>query len=316
MRRLFPPIKPYQTHHVPVDDLHTLYVEECGVPDGLPVVFLHGGPGGSCEPYHRCYFDPSVYRIVLFDQRGCGQSSPHAELRENTSWHLVEDMETLRERLGIERWVLFGGSWGSTLALAYAERYPERVSGIVLRGVFLCRPEDIAWFYQEGASRLFPDLWQDFVAPIPEGERGDMVAAYHRRLTGDDEVTRMAAAKAWSIWEGRTATLRHDPKVLEYFSNPFVAMSIARIECHYFANHAFLEPNQLLRDAAALAAIPGIIVHGRYDVVCPVDQAWELEQVWEGARLDIIPDAGHAASEPGIIDALVRATDEIAGLLE
>jgi proline iminopeptidase len=316
MRTLFPAIKPYRIHHVDVDALHTLYVEECGIPDGLPIVFLHGGPGGSCEPYHRCYFDPSIYRIVLFDQRGCGQSTPHAELRDNTTWHLVEDMETLRERLAIDRWVLFGGSWGSTLALAYAERYPERVRGIILRGVFLCRPEDIAWFYQQGASRLFPDLWQDFLAPIPESERDDMVGAYYRRLTGEDEITRMAAAKAWSIWEGRTATLRQDRRVLEYFSNPFVAMSIARIECHYFINDAFLEPDQLLRDAPALAEMPGIIVHGRYDVVCPVDQAWALNRAWPGSRLDIIPDCGHAATERGIVDALVKATDEMAQLLK
>jgi proline iminopeptidase len=316
MRTLYPAIKPYQTHHIAVAPLHTLYVEECGSPDGLPIVFLHGGPGGSCEPYHRCFYDPSLYRIVLFDQRGCGQSTPHAELRENTTWHLVEDLETLRAHLGIDRWVLFGGSWGSTLALAYAERYPDRVLGAILRGIFLCRPEDIAWFYQQGASRLFPDLWQDFIAPIPASERADMVGAYYRRLTGEDEITRMAAAKAWSIWEGRTATLRQDRRVVEYFSNPFVAMSIARIECHYFVNDAFLEPDQLLRDASRLEEVPGIIVHGRYDVVCPIDQAWALHRAWPGSRLDIVPEAGHAATEPGIVDALVRATDEMVRLLK
>lgn len=311
MRRLYPPIKPYQTHRLEMDPLHTLHVEESGSRGGLPVVFLHGGPGGSCEPYHRSYFDPELYRIILFDQRGCGQSTPHAELRENTTWHLVQDMEHIRERLGVERWVLFGGSWGSTLALAYAERYPQRVAGMILRGVFLCRPQDIQWFYQRGASRLFPDLWAEFLAPIPAAERGDLLPAYYRRLTGEDEISRMAAAKAWSAWEGKTATLRPDRRVVDYFSDPFVALSIARIECHYFMHDAFLEPDQLLRDAGRLADIPGAIVHGRYDVVCPLDQAWELHRAWPGASLHIVADAGHAATEPGIVDALVRASDEL-----
>ncbi|MEW6728942.1 MAG: prolyl aminopeptidase [Pseudomonadota bacterium] len=316
MRTLYPPIQPFQSFALPVSDLHTLYVEECGNPDGLPVVFLHGGPGAGCTESHRRYFDPERYRIVLFDQRGCGRSTPHAELAENTTWDLVADIERIRAQLGIERWLVFGGSWGSTLGLAYAEAHPERVTGLILRGIFLCRPRDIHWFYQEGASALFPDHWRDYLAPVPEPERGDLLSAYHRLLTGPDELRRMAAAKAWSLWEGRTATLLPDTATTDYFGNPHVALSLARIENHYFVNHAFLEPDQLCRDAGRLAHIPGIIVHGRYDVVCPIEQAFALAEAWPEARLQIIPDAGHAASEPGIVDALVRATDQFADFLE
>lgn len=316
MRTLYPPIQPFQSFALPVSNLHTLYVEECGNPDGLPVVFLHGGPGAGCTENHRRYFDPERYRIVLFDQRGCGRSTPHAELAENTTWDLVADIERIRAQLGIERWLVFGGSWGSTLGLAYAEAHPERVTGLILRGIFLCRPRDIHWFYQEGASALFPDHWRDYLAPVPEPERGDLLSAYHRLLTGPDELRRMAAAKAWSLWEGRTATLLPDTATTDYFGNPHVALSLARIENHYFVNHAFLEPDQLCRDAGRLAHIPGIIVHGRYDVVCPIEQAFALAEAWPEARLQIIPDAGHAASEPGIVDALVRATDQFADFLE
>jgi proline iminopeptidase len=316
MRTLYPPIQPFQSFALPVSDLHTLYVEECGNPDGLPVVFLHGGPGAGCTENHRRYFDPERYRIVLFDQRGCGRSTPHAELAENTTWDLVADIERIRAQLGIERWLVFGGSWGSTLGLAYAEAHPERVTGLILRGIFLCRPRDIHWFYQEGASALFPDHWRDYLAPVPEPERGDLLSAYHRLLTGPDELRRMAAAKAWSLWEGRTATLLPDTATTDYFGKPHVALSLARIENHYFVNHAFLEPDQLCRDAGRLAHIPGIIVHGRYDVVCPIEQAFALAEAWPEARLQIIPDAGHAASEPGIVDALVRATDQFADFLE
>lgn len=312
---LFPQIKPYRSQQLPVDDIHTLYVEECGNPDGIPVVFLHGGPGAGCEPYHRRFFDPLVYRIVLFDQRGCGRSRPHAELRANDTDTLVADIERLRMQLGIERWVVFGGSWGSTLGLAYAQRHTERVLGLILRGIFLCRDRDIHWFYQDGASRLFPDQWRDFLAPIPEVEHGDLLAAYHRRLIGDDEVARMAAAKAWSLWEAQTATLRPSPSVVNHFADPFVATSLARIECHYFVNHAFLEPDELLNRAGVLSDIPGIIIHGRYDVVCPVDQAWDLHQAWPQAQLQIVGDAGHAASEPGIAAALVEATRSMAARL-
>ncbi len=315
MRVLYPPIDPYHMETLAVDQTHRLHLETCGTAQGLPVVFLHGGPGSGCEPWHRRFFDPAAYRIVLFDQRGCGRSRPHASLEDNTTAHLVSDMERIREHLGIERWVVFGGSWGSTLALAYAEAHPERVLGLVLRGIFLCRPRDIHWFYQEGAGRLFPDYWEDYLAPIPESERDEMVSAYHRRLTGQDEVARMAAAKAWSEWEGRTATLLPNPGVVDHFRDPHVALSLARIECHYFMNQSFLEPNQLLRDAHRLADIPGTIVHGRYDVVCPLDQAHALHRAWPRAKLEIIPDAGHSAGEPGIVDALVRATDELAAML-
>jgi proline iminopeptidase len=298
-----------------VDGHHTLYVEECGNPKGIPAVFLHGGPGAGCEAGHRRFFDPALYRIVLFDQRGSGRSVPHADLRDNTTWDLVADCERIRTKLGIERWLVFGGSWGSTLALAYAQTHPERVLALVLRGVFLCREAEIRWFYQEGANWVFPDWWEDFLAPIPEAERGDLLHAYHRRLTGADELARMAAAKAWSIWEGRTATLLANPDVQAHFADPHVALSLARIECHYFVHQAFLKPDQLLHDAHRLAGIPGVIVQGRYDIICPLRSAWDLHGAWPTADLQIIPDAGHAAFEPGIRAALVAATDRFAATL-
>ncbi|MDG4555140.1 MAG: prolyl aminopeptidase [Candidatus Competibacter sp.] len=315
MRVLFPDIKPYSTQRLAVDSLHTLHVEECGSPSGLPVLFLHGGPGAGCEPMHRRFFDPRRYRIVLFDQRGSGQSSPHAELRDNTTWRLVADIEKLREHLDIDRWVVFGGSWGSTLALAYAETHPDRVLGLILRGVFLCRDQDIHWFYQHGANRLFPDLWEHFLAPIPAAEQHDLVHAYHRRLTGADELERLRAARAWSVWEGATLTLESSPATVEHFSDARRALSLARIECHYFVNQCFMEPDQLLRDAGRLRAIPGVIVHGRYDVVCPPDNAWALHRAWPEAELRIVTPAGHAASEPGIVDALITATQAFADRL-
>jgi proline iminopeptidase len=309
---LYPPIEPYATRKFRVGDVHTLYVEECGNPGGIPAVFLHGGPGAGCEPAHRRFFDPERYRAILFDQRGSGRSTPHASLEDNTTWHLVADMEHIREELGIDRWLVFGGSWGSTLALAYAQTHPQRVSGLVVRGIFLCRDKEIRWFYQEGANWVFPDWWQDFLAPIPEQERGDLIAAYHRRLTANDEVSRMAAAKAWSTWEGRTATLLADEDVRAHFAHPHVALSLARIECHYFVHHAFLQPDQLIRDADRIAGLPGVIVQGRYDLICPMRSAWELHQVWPESELRVVPDAGHAASEPGIRRALVEATDRFA----
>jgi proline iminopeptidase len=307
----FPPIKPLREFFLDVGDGHRLHVEESGHSQGIPVIFLHGGPGSGCEAYHRQFFDPERYRIILFDQRGAGRSTPHADLQANTTDHLIADIERIRNALGVDRWLVFGGSWGSTLGLAYAETYPERVMGLILRGIFLCRDEDIHWFYQHGASRVFPEYWRDFLTLIPESERGDMVAAYHKRLFGEDEVTRMAAAKAWSLWEGRTASLKTNPDVVAHFNDPFVAFSLSRIECHYFKNQAFLEPDQLLRDAHRLKGIPGVIVHGRYDMVCPVDQAIALHQAWPEARLEIIPDAGHAASEPGIARMLVHATEQM-----
>ncbi len=312
MRTLYPPLEPYVRHSLQVDDLHCLYAEECGNPRGIPLVFLHGGPGGGCEPWHRQLFDPQRYRIVLFDQRGCGRSKPHAELRQNTTPLLLADIEHLRRHLGIERWLVFGGSWGATLALLYAEQQPQRVSALIVRGVFLCRAEDIAWFYQAGAARLFPDYWRDFVAPIEPRRRHEMVAAYYELLTGDNDIKRLQAAKAWSAWEGRTSTLRTRPGLVEHFSHSRVALSMARIECHYFVNDAFIEADQILLQAERLRGLPGVIVHGRYDVVCPVDQAYALHQAWPESKLQIIPAAGHSAAEAAITDALLQATDEYA----
>ena len=309
MRTLYPLTEPFVRHTLPVGEPHLLHIEEFGNPGGVPVVFLHGGPGAGCEDWHPGFFDPARYRVVLFDQRGAGRSTPHAALTDNTTADLVADIERIREHLGIEAWVVFGGSWGSSLGLAYAEAHPRRVTGLILRGIFLCRPREIEWFYQAGASRLFPDYWQDFLAPIAEDERGNLVQAYHRHLTGDNEIARMAAAKAWSMWEGRTATLLGSEAVENHFANPHVALALARIECHYFANESFLRPDQLLSDADRLRGIPGTIVHGRYDVICPLDNAWDLHQVWPESDLKIIPDAGHSAAEPGILDALVEATD-------
>ena len=308
MHKLFPPIKANRSILLAVDAPHEIYVEESGNPQGLPVLFVHGGPGAGCEEKHRSYFDPNLYRIVLFDQRGAGRSRPHAALANNTTQALVADMERIRVELGIDQWVLFGGSWGSTLSLVYAETHPERVLGLILRGIFLCRPQEIHWFYQEGANRIFPDYWQGFVHPIPEAERHDLLHAHHKRLTGSDEVARMRSAEAWSIWEGRTATLTPKKAVVDFFSDPHVALSLARIEAHYFVNNIFLAPDQILRDAYRLKAIPGVIVHGRYDIVCPIENAWDLHRAWPEAELEIIPDAGHSASEPGIVNALVQAT--------
>ena len=316
MLTLFPDIKPNAQHRIAVDPPHELFVEESGNPDGIPVLVVHGGPGGGCEDYHRRFFDAERYRIILMDQRGAGRSRPLAEFVGNTTQNLVDDIETVRTFLGVDRWILFGGSWGATLSLVYAQSHPDRVLGLVLRGIFLCRPRDIHWFYQEGASRVFPDYWRDFLAPIPEGERGDLVAAYYRRLTSSNELEQIQAAKAWSIWEGRCATLHPNPRVVEHFGHPHVAIALARIECHYFMNNAFLEDDQIVRDAALLKDIPGIIVHGRYDMVCPLDNALALSQAWPEAGLRIIRDAGHSASEPAIIDALMRGVDEVAAQLE
>lgn len=313
---LYPDIKPYADHRLEVGQGHTLYLEESGNPDGIPVLFVHGGPGIGSAPRNRCFFDPEKYRIILFDQRGAGRSAPHAGITANDTPSLLEDMESIRRLLGIERWVLFGGSWGSTLSLLYAEKFPERVMGMILRGIFLCRQRDLQWFYQDGASRIFPDYWEDFVHPIPSAERGDLISAYYRRLTSENELERMAAAKAWSTWEGRCATLRPNQSVVSNFAEPHVAMSLARIEAHYFVNNCFIRENQILEDSAALAGIPGIIVHGRYDLICPLENACILSDLWPDAELDIIRDAGHSAQEPGIVDALVRAGMDMARLLE
>jgi proline iminopeptidase len=312
MRKAFPAIRPYKTHHIAVTEPHLLYVEESGNPEGIPVLFVHGGPGGGAKATDRCFFDPDKYRIVLFDQRGAGQSTPHACLEANHTDALIEDIETIRKRLQIDRWVIFGGSWGSTLGLVYAETYPELVLGLILRGIFLCRDEDIHWFYQQGASHVFPDYWQQYVQVIPESERGDMLSAYYSRLTGENEIERMAAAKAWSTWEGRCATLHSNEALVDHFANPHVAMAMARIEAHFFINQAFLEPDQITKNAHRLKDIPGTIVHGRYDMVCPVNQAFALSEAWPQARLKIIADAGHSSGEPGITDALIAATESLA----
>ncbi len=315
MRTLYPPVEPFVRHTLKVEVPHALYVEECGSPSGIPVLFVHGGPGGGCEPWHRQLFDPDRYRIVLFDQRGCGRSTPHASLEGNTTAALLDDMERIREHLGVERWMLFGGSWGSTLSLLYAEAFPERVLALVLRGIFLCRRQDIDWFYQQGASRLFPDAWQDFIAPVAPERRGELVQAYYELLTGPDEIHRLAAARAWSVWEGTTSTLDRKPSLVSHFADSHVALSMARIECHYFVNDAFIRPDQILADADRLKGIPGRIIHGRYDVVCPVDQAFALHRVWPEAELNIIPASGHSAGEPAIADALLAATDHFADRL-
>ena len=311
MHKLYPPLKANRSFMLPVDPVHEIYVEESGNPHGLPVLFVHGGPGAGCEEKHRSYFDPNLYRIILFDQRGAGRSRPHATLQNNSTMELVSDMERIRTELNIEKWILFGGSWGSTLSLVYAETHPLRVYGLILRGIFLCRPEEIHWFYQNGANYLFPDYWQDFIHPIPETERENLLQAHYRRLTGDDEVARMRSAEAWSIWEGRTATLTPKKEVVDFFSDPHVALSLSRIEAHYFINNIFLEPDQILRDAYKIRNIPGVIVHGRYDVVCTLKNAWDLYAAWPEAKLEIIPDAGHSASEPGIVHALIQATIDI-----
>jgi proline iminopeptidase len=312
MQTFYPEIKPYQRHQIAVEPPHELYVDESGNPNGIPVLFVHGGPGAGCGKYDRRFFDPEVYRIVLFDQRGAGRSRPHAELINNTTQKLVADIETIRETLGIDQWVLFGGSWGSTLSLVYAETYPQRVQGLILRGIFLCRREEFDWFYQSGASRLFPDHWDDFIAHVPEHERGNTIASYYRQLTGENQIQQMAAAKAWAGWEGHTATLKPCQDVVDSFVEPHRALSLSRIETHYFMNDAFLQPNQILRDAYKLEGIPGVIVHGRYDVICPLDNAYALHKAWPESELHIIREAGHASREPSIVDALIRATDDMA----
>lgn len=313
---LYPDIKPYKTHRLDVEPPHNLYIEESGNPDGIPVLFVHGGPGAGCTKHDRCFFDPEKYRIIIFDQRGAGRSTPHASLERNNTQALVADIEAIREMLGLDKWLLFGGSWGSTLSLVYAETYPERVLGLILRGIFLCRPQDLHWFYQCGASHVFPDYWEDFIHPIPEAERGDLMVAYYSQLTGSNELAKMGAAKAWSLWEGRCATLRPNHDVVEAFSDPHMAVSLARIEAHYFVNKAFLTDDQIIRNAGRLEGIPGIIVHGRYDMVCPLDNAYALHRVWHDSELHIIRDAGHASREPSIVDALIRASRDMAKRFE
>ena len=313
MRSLYPEIEPYDHGTLAVSERHALYYEQCGNPLGKPVVLLHGGPGAGCSPKMRRFHDPTRYRIVLFDQRGSGRSVPHAELAENTTWDLVADIERLRLHLGIARWQVFGGSWGSTLALAYAQTHPERVTELVLRGIFMLRRWELEWFYQGGCHRLFPDAWEHYLAPIPMVERGDLISAYHRRLTSGNAQLRLDAARAWSVWEASTSFLRQDPGFIDAHKSDAFALAFARIECHYFVNGGFFEvEDQLLRDAPRLANIPGTIVHGRYDMVCPTSAAWDLHQAWPKATLEITSSSGHSAFEAENVDALVRATDAYA----
>lgn len=306
---LYPPRELYNEGFIDTGDGHTLYFAECGNPAGVPALVVHGGPGGGSNPTMRRFHDPQHTRIILFDQRGCGRSRPNASIENNTTWHLVEDMERLRRHLGIERWQLFGGSWGSTLSLAYAVTHPDRVAALVLRGIFLLRRSELAWFYQDGASALFPEAWEAFLRVIPEAERGDMIGAYYKRLTDPDPAVHMPAAEAWSVWEGTTLSLIEDPARVRSFANPAYALAFARIECHYFVNNGFFaRDGALLDEAHRLAGIPGVLVHGRYDVVTPVRNAWDLKRAWPAAELRIVPDAGHAMTEPGIIHELIRAT--------
>ncbi|MBD8553087.1 prolyl aminopeptidase [Rhizobium sp. CFBP 8762] len=312
LRTLYPEIEPYASGHLDVGDGHLVYWERVGTPGGKPAVFLHGGPGGGCSAQHRRLFDPNCYDVLLFDQRGCGRSKPHANLDANTTWHLVADIERLRQMTGVESWLVFGGSWGSTLALAYAQTHPDRVSALILRGIYMLTQAEMDWYYQFGVSEMFPDKWERFLAPIPADERHNMVSAYNRRLTGSDRAEQLAAAHAWSLWEGETITLLPEPDLSEAFANPEFALAFARIENHFFFNKGWLEEGQLLRDAHRLSGIPGVIIHGRYDMPCPARFAWALHKAWPMAEFHLIEGAGHAYSEPGILDRLIRATDQFA----
>jgi proline iminopeptidase len=308
---LYPPIEPYASGHLDVDSGHRIYWETCGNPLGIPALFLHGGPGGGCTAGNRRWFDPQRYRIVLFDQRGCGRSRPHASVSANTTAHLIGDIESLRNHCGIERWLLMGGSWGATLALAYAQSFPRRVSAMVLRGVFTARRSELCWLYQEGASRLFPEAWESFLAPIPEAERQDLIGAYHARLTSGDPALEMGAANAWCAWEDGIATL--EPQPAAYGIDAPATLALARIESHYFKHAGFLEEGQLILNAQLLKGIPGVIVQGRHDAVTPPASAWDLSRAWPQAELQIVPAAGHASSEPGNLRHLIMATDRFAG---
>lgn len=316
MRTRYPPIEPNRFGFLDVGSGHFVYWEESGNPKGIPALFLHGGPGSGTDPSHRCFFDPKVYRIVLMDQRGSGKSKPHAHLTENTTWHLVQDIEQLREHLQVDRWLVFGGSWGSTLSLAYAVTHPNRILALVLRGIFLGRKKELDWFYQAGAHHIYTDEWEKYLDPIAPEERGDMIRAYYRRLTSADSAIRQKAARAWSSWEGVNLKLLFDPVFFEKFTEDSHADALARIECHYFLNRCFFKTdNWIIEQVKALKKIPGFIVQGRYDLVCPFESAWELHKAWPEAEFEIIRDAGHMASEPGILDALIRATDRFGAIL-
>ncbi len=316
MQPLYPEIKPNRSDYLDTKDGHQVYYEEAGSLDGIPVVFLHGGPGAGTTSVHRRYCDPEKYRMILVDQRGCGRSTPHGAIENNTTQDLIKDLEAIRERLGIERWVVMGGSWGATLALLYAESHPKQVMGLILRGVFLGRQQDIHWLYQEGTRRIYPDYWQEFVQIIPENERQNIVKAFYKRLTGQNELAKMGAAKAWAVWEARVATLEPNQALVNQFSNPHLAVAMAKISSHYFAHDCFIEENQIIDNADKLEGIPGIIVQGRYDMLCPLENAWSLQSAWQDSEIHTIRDAGHSASEAGIIDALVRATKSMAERLK
>ena len=312
-RGLYPALRPYRRGWLRVSPLHEIYYEECGNPRGKPAVFVHGGPGAGANEASRRFFDPKHYRIVVFDQRGCGRSRPHASLVDNTTWHLVADMEQLRRHLGIERWLVFGGSWGSTLSLAYSQAHPAAVSELVLRGIFMLRKWETDWFYQRGASALFADRWEQYVAPIPPRERGDLLQAFHRRLTGRNRARQLEAARAWSVWEAATSFLRTDETQIRKWGSAAFALAVARIECHYFVNNGFLRrEDQLLRDVRRIRHIPAVIIQGRYDVVCPMQTAWDLHRAWPEADFRLVADAGHSALEPGITHELVSATSRFA----
>jgi proline iminopeptidase len=313
LRSWYPEIEPFETGMLDVGDGHTIYWERVGTKGAKPAVFLHGGPGGGISPKQRRVFDPALYDVILFDQRGCGKSVPNASLEANTTWHLVADIEKLRQMAGFEKWQVFGGSWGSTLALAYAQTHPERVSELIVRGIYTLTKAELAWYYQFGVSEMFPDKWERFVAPIPQAERGDMMGAYRKRLTGNDRKAQVEAARAWSLWEGETITLLPDPETSGKFGEDDFAIAFARIENHYFVHAGWLEEGQLIRDAHRLKGIPGVIVHGRYDMPCPAKYAWALHKAWPEAEFHLIEGAGHAFSEPGILDQLIRATDRFAG---
>ncbi len=314
MRDLYPAIEPYATGCLQVSDLHLIYYEEVGTPTGRPVVFLHGGPGGGIDPIYRQYFHPERWRVILFDQRGCGRSLPAAELNENTTWDLVSDIEKLRSHLGISEWAVFGGSWGSTLALAYSQTHPAACTALILRGIFMLRHKELHWFYQEGANAIFPDAWEDYLQPIPSDERDNLILAYYKRLTSSDLMVRQAAARAWSVWEASTSKLQVDAQLQAKFAQGQFADAFARIECHYFVNHGFLDTeDQLLKHIDRIRHLPAVIVQGRYDVVCPMITAWELHKAWPEAQFIVIPDAGHSMTEPGIRTALLDATDQLVG---
>ena len=312
LRTLYPSIEPYETGMLDVGDGHQVYYERSGRPGGKPAVFLHGGPGGGISPSHRQLFDPDIYDVMLFDQRGCGRSTPYASLEANTTWHLVADIELLRQLVGTEQWLVFGGSWGSTLALAYAQKHPERVSALILRGIYTMTRPELAWYYQFGVSEMHPEKWERFIALVPEDERSDVLGAYHRLLTGDDPVAQLEAAKAWTIWEGETIKLLPDAEFAAPFLEAHYALAFARIETHYFVNVGWMEEGQLLRDAGKLSGVPGTIVHGRYDMPCPARYAFALHEAWPDADFRLVEGAGHAYSEPGILDELIRATDRFA----